>query len=155
VNRTARRAFPENAPFLDFDPESQEDYSEMVLDDLPPAVYGQEAIEAQVPEDYRPQRWLVLSDAEWRRLLAADKPEELELYLYLTEEQGQVLESAPPVLLSGPAPVLARSRCRHLRSEPAVFIKWGSIIRPPWRWNKARPRINGNRQPIYSLCIWV
>ena len=73
VNRTARRVFPENAPFLDFVPESQEDYSEMILDDLPAAVYVQEAIEAQAPEDYGPQRWLVLSDEEWRRLLTADK----------------------------------------------------------------------------------
>ena len=54
VNRTARRFFPENAPFLDFAPESQEDYAEMILDDLPTAVFGQEAIEAQAPEDYGP-----------------------------------------------------------------------------------------------------
>jgi tetratricopeptide (TPR) repeat protein len=103
VNRTARRVFPENAPFLDFAPESQDDYSEMILDDLPAAVFEREAIEARAPEDYGPQRWLVLSDEEWQRLLTADKPEELELYLYLTEEQGRVLEAAPPVLLSGTA----------------------------------------------------
>ena len=103
VNRTARRLLPENAPFLDFVPESQEDHPELILDELPDSAYSQEAIEAQVPDDYGPQRWLVLSEAEWRRLLTSEKPEDLELFLYLTEEQARVLESPPPVLISGTA----------------------------------------------------
>ena len=103
VNRTARRILPENAPFLDFAPESQEDHPEAILEELPVSVYSQEAIEAQVPDDYGPQRWLVLNEEEWQRLLAADKPDALELHLFLTEEQAQVLEAPPPVLLSGTA----------------------------------------------------
>ncbi|MBI4766846.1 MAG: UvrD-helicase domain-containing protein [Deltaproteobacteria bacterium] len=103
VNRTARRVLPENAPFLDFTSESEEDYPEVILDELPMAFYSQEAIEAQVPDDYGPQRWLVLDDEEWERLRKAGKPGELELFLYLTEEQAQVLEASPPVLISGTA----------------------------------------------------
>ena len=74
VNRTARRVLPENAPFLDFAPESEADYQEVILDELPAAFYSQEAIEAQVPDDYGPQRWLVLNDEEWERLRKAGKP---------------------------------------------------------------------------------
>jgi len=103
VNRTARRFLPENAPFLDFTPESEEEYPEVILEELPAAVYSQEAIEARVPDDYGPQRWLVLNDEEWERLRKAGKPEELELFLYLTEEQARVLEASPPVLISGTA----------------------------------------------------
>lgn len=51
VNRTARRVLPENAPFLDFTPQSEEEYPEVILEELPAAVYSQEAIEAQVPDD--------------------------------------------------------------------------------------------------------
>lgn len=103
VNRTVRRVLPENAPFLDFAPESELDYPEVILDELPAALYRQEAIEAQVPDDYGPQRWLVLNDEEWERLLTSGKPDELELFLYLTEEQARILEASPPVLISGTA----------------------------------------------------
>jgi hypothetical protein len=87
---------PENAPFLEFAPESEEEYPEVILEELPAAAYSQEAIEAQVPDDYGPQRWLILNDEEWERLREAGKPEELELFLYLTEEQARVLETSPP-----------------------------------------------------------
>ncbi len=103
VSRKARRVLPENAPFLDFAPESEEDFPEVILDELPSAVYSQEAIEAQVPDDYGPQRWLVLNNDEWERLREAGKPDEVELFLYLTEEQARVLETSPPVLISGTA----------------------------------------------------
>ncbi len=103
VNRTARRILPENAPFLDFAPETQEEYPEVILEELPAAAYSQEAIEAQVPDDYGPQRWLILNEEEWERLRQAGKPDDLELFLYLTEEQARVLEASPPVLISGTA----------------------------------------------------
>ncbi|MDD5206279.1 MAG: UvrD-helicase domain-containing protein, partial [Desulfobacterales bacterium] len=103
VSKAGRKIFPENAPFLQFEPESMEKLPELAFESLDDAYCSQEPIEAKVPEDYGPQKWLVLADQEWQRLLLAAGPEEFEFFLYLTPEQKEVLKTSPPMLLSGTA----------------------------------------------------
>jgi len=103
ITKTAKNVFPENAPFLHFEPEIVEDRAEILLDELPGEYYSQEALEEKSPDDYGPQKWLVLSDEEWKRMLLAADPDNFEIFLFLTPEQRRVLESDPPLLLSGTA----------------------------------------------------
>lgn len=103
VRATARHIFPDNAPFLNFEPETLEDYPEIWMDELPEDYFSQEALEEKSREDYGPQKWLVLSDKEWERMLLAGDPENFEIFLFLTSEQSKILETDPPLLLSGTA----------------------------------------------------
>ena len=120
VASAERRIVAANAPFLDFradEPEPPElpelDLDELADEDVgapferpysaaPPAAADGGAPNADVA-DAGPQRWLVVDDEEWRRLLAAEDPDGVQLYLFLTGEQARLLNSEPPVLLSGTA----------------------------------------------------
>lgn len=103
VNRRARSIIPENAPFLDFEPETVQELPEMVLESPGSDWLTQENIEEKAGEGYGPQKWLVLNDEEWRRLLAGAEPDSLEIHLFLSKEQESILNRQPPVLLSGTA----------------------------------------------------
>jgi tetratricopeptide (TPR) repeat protein len=103
VPAAAARIVPLNAPFLDFEPLEREDRSELVIDTLPRAWLSQEDVEQKVPEDYGPQKWLVLDEGEWQRLLSSPDPDGFEAFLFLTREQEDLLRAKPPVLLSGTA----------------------------------------------------
>ncbi len=99
----AARIEPRNAPFLDFQPLEREERDDLSIDSLPREWFSQEDVEQKVPEDYGPQRWLVLDDEEWQRLLASPDPDTFEAFLFLTREQEQLLQAVPPILLSGTA----------------------------------------------------
>jgi hypothetical protein len=103
VAKALQKTFPDNAPFLDFPPDAIEEYPEVLIDDLPRSYFSQEAVEQRVTGDYGPQKWVVLNEGEWERMLLAAGPEDFEIHLYLTTEQARVLETAPPLLLSGTA----------------------------------------------------
>ncbi len=103
VTAAARKAFPANAPFLEFEPEAREDYPEISVDDLPAAYFTMEDIEAKSSEDCGPQKWLVLNDEQWRRILLSSEADSIDLFLFLTSEQEKVLRRDPPVLLAGTA----------------------------------------------------
>jgi hypothetical protein len=103
VARRALSIIPENAPFLDFEPETVEELPEMVLESPASDWLTQENIEEKAGEGFGPQKWLVLNDEEWKRLLAGAEPDSLEIYLFLTREQEAILQREPPVLLSGTA----------------------------------------------------
>ena len=103
VGAAARRISPAEAPFLDFASEVEEDLPAIALDRVPPDWVSQEDVDEKVPSDYGPQRWLVLDDAEWERILRSSPADPFELHLYLTREQAAILELEPPVLLSGTA----------------------------------------------------
>jgi hypothetical protein len=102
ITKTAQYIFPENAPFLHFEPETVEDRPEMLLDDIPADYFSQEAIEEKSPEDFQPQKWFILDEKEWKRVLS-EGSDALDLYLLLTPEQVKILETDPPVLISGTA----------------------------------------------------
>lgn len=103
ISAAARRIGASDAPFLDFASETEQDLPDLALDAAPPAWLSQEDVDERAPEDYGPQRWLVLDEAEWERILKAPAADPFELHLYLTREQAAILEADPPVLLSGTA----------------------------------------------------
>lgn len=103
VSRKARSILPENAPFLNFEPEHIQDLPDILMEEAPGEWYTEAPIEQRSPEDYGPQRWLVLDEREWERMLRATDPDGIELFLFLTSEQRRVLAAEPPVLLSGTA----------------------------------------------------
>jgi hypothetical protein len=103
ISAEAARIVPRNAPFLDFEPFEREDRPDLSIDALPREWLNMEDVEQKVPEDYGPQRWLVLDETEWRRLLASPDPGSFEAFLFLTREQEELLKAVPPVLLSGTA----------------------------------------------------
>jgi tetratricopeptide (TPR) repeat protein len=103
IGAAARRISPAEAPFLDFASETVEDLPDLAIDVVPRAWLSQEDVDEKVPSDYGPQRWLVLDDAEWERILRSPSADPFELHLYLTREQAAILELEPPVLLSGTA----------------------------------------------------
>ncbi len=103
ISAEARRIAPRNAPFLDFAPFDGEERQELSMDGVPREWRSQEDVEQKVPDDYGPQRWLVLDDAEWQRLLSSPDPDSFEAFLFLTREQEELLHAVPPVLLSGTA----------------------------------------------------
>ena len=128
-----RRIVPANAPFLDFEPAVVEELPEFVADDLggdyfsPALDQPIAAPSAGAPTDAGPQRWLVVDEEEWRRLLAAHQGDHLDLYLFLTREQARLVHSEPPLLLSGTAGsgkttiavyFLLRHRVRQLAAAP-------------------------------------
>ena len=124
VTAAERRIVPANAPFLDFQPLAVEERPELDADELADeyfslvqsqpagglaadprrdaaALAGDDL--AAVSGDSGPQRWLVVDGEEWRRLQQAHRGDHVELYLYLTREQARLLDSEPPLLLSGTA----------------------------------------------------
>jgi hypothetical protein len=103
ISAEASRIAPGNAPFLDFEPLDREERPDLSIDQLPRQWRSQEDVEEKVPEDYGPQRWLVLDEGEWRRLLASPDPGSFESFLFLTREQEALLAASPPVLLAGTA----------------------------------------------------
>lgn len=103
ITKTAKRTSPENAPFLNFEAETLEDYPDILMDELPEEYFSQEAIEEKSLDDYGPQKWHVLNDEEWRRMLLSTDPDNFEIFLFLSSEQQKILEMDPPLLLSGTA----------------------------------------------------
>lgn len=103
VDRAKRSVLPENAPFLGFEPLSVEERPDLIMDDLAPEYYSQGAFDAVESVEVGPQRWRILDDSDWRRLLASSDRQKTDLRLYLTEEQRGVLEQPPPLFLSGTA----------------------------------------------------
>jgi tetratricopeptide (TPR) repeat protein len=103
VDRAKRSVLPENAPFLDFEPLSVEERPDLVIDDLTPEYYTQAPFDGVEGDDAGPQRWRVLEDGDWKRLLDSSERQKTDLRLYLTEEQRGVLEQPPPLFLSGTA----------------------------------------------------
>ncbi len=103
VNKKARSILPENAGFLRFEEESAEETGELSMDGLSCDYFTQEPIEEKAKGDYGPQKWLVLTNEEWNRILRKPDPDNFDIHLYLTAEQAGILGSDPPMLLSGTA----------------------------------------------------
>ena len=115
VSAATQRIIPANAPFLDFQADRVDQLPDLIVDDLSDEHFGApfEQPRAYTPDrtmldgpgevDAGPQRWQMVDDEEWRRLLTAEEPDSLQLYLFLTEEQARLLRCEPPVLLSGTA----------------------------------------------------
>jgi tetratricopeptide (TPR) repeat protein len=135
VAAQAARIVPKNAPFLDFEPREREDREDLALDALPPEWLSQEDIEEKVPEDYGPQKWIVLDETEWRRLLASSGAGSFEAFLFLTREQEELLSAPTPVLLSGTAGSGKTTLCVYYLVRGAssggrrIFLTYNPLLR--------------------------
>lgn len=103
VSRRSRAGIPDNAPFLDFPTETEETVEELYLDTAPDQWHTQEGMEEKVLADYGPQKWKILDDDEWERLLSAKNVNEVDFHLYLSKERYSILACDPPLLVSGTA----------------------------------------------------
>ncbi|HQB62265.1 MAG TPA: hypothetical protein PK899_11485 [Spirochaetota bacterium] len=104
ISKNANLIIPENAPFLNFEEAETEENEEFYFDDLGTEYFTQENIEEVASDDYGPQKWNVLSDKEWERLLFGTKTtDNLDFYLFLTSDQENILNMSPPILISGTA----------------------------------------------------
>ena len=103
VDRKARLGMPDNAPFLDFPSSVEEQIDTLYLDAVQESWHSQESLEDKVESDYGPQKWNVLDDADWERAISAGADKEIEYQLFLSREQYSILDSEPPILLSGTA----------------------------------------------------
>ena len=103
ISRTARTVIPDNAPFLQFEPDATEEYEELGIDELPQTYHTQENFHEQSTEDSGPQKWYTLTEAEWKRVLLYSGDEDFDIHLFLTPQQREILNRQPPLLLSGTA----------------------------------------------------
>ncbi|NCB01982.1 MAG: hypothetical protein EOM67_07415 [Spirochaetia bacterium] len=103
ISSKARTILPDNAPFLNFETISEETLDDLYIDALSEDLFTQESIEQKVMEDYGPQKWMDIGNEQLKRLLGKNNPDFFELFLYLTDEQQEVLNLKPPILLSGTA----------------------------------------------------
>lgn len=102
VDRTVRAILPENAPFLNFEAFRGAEVKDLDLDALQPDVLTQEHAHLPSQSECGQQRWFVLDEAQWRRLLLYEKGD-FEIFLYLTPEQEQLVKRSLPLLVSGTA----------------------------------------------------
>ncbi len=102
VDARARAILPENAPFLSFTTFSASQAADIELERLDDSHFTQEPITARVNQETSAQRWFVLDEKEWKRLLLYSGGD-FDIFLYLTPEQRELLRTDPPVLLSGTA----------------------------------------------------
>ena len=167
VTAAERRIVPANAPFLDFQPLAVEERPELDADELDDeyfslvqsqpggglaadtrrdaaALAGDDL--AAVSGDTGPQRWLVVDGEEWRRLQQAHRGDHVELFLYLTREQARLLDSEPPLLLSGTAGsgkttiavyFLLRHRVRQLNAAASDEAPSDTAPEPPTERERA------------------
>ncbi|HET6486214.1 MAG TPA: UvrD-helicase domain-containing protein [Spirochaetia bacterium] len=152
LDAAARRIQPANAPFLDFTPQSEEELPEVEIERLDSSYFSQEDLSTQVPDDCGPQKWLVLDEGEWRRLLLSPDADRFEIFLCLTQEQEQVLLQDPPLLLSGTAgsgkttiSVYYLLHARYARSR-RIYLTFGPALA-----DLARRMVSGltdQREPI-------
>ena len=167
VTAAERRIVPANAPFLDFQPLAVEERPELDADELDDEYFS--LVQSQpgggLAADTRrdaaalagdglaagsgdtgPQRWLVVDGEEWRRLQQAHRGDHVELFLYLTREQARLLDSEPPLLLSGTAGsgkttiavyFLLRHRVRQLNAAASDEAPSATAPEPPTERERA------------------
>lgn len=102
VQSRSGNILPGNAPFLKFSPYSESDTDGAMFEDLDHSLFTQESITKKVSDDSGSQKWHEIAAAEWQRVQMYSH-NDFEMYLYLTPDQVEVLNSIPPILLSGTA----------------------------------------------------
>lgn len=102
VSRKSKNIIPGNVPFLQF-----KNYDELLvnnvdMEELEPDFFTQENITEKTADESGSQRWYPVEEPEWKRIQLYTR-DDFELFLYLTPEQKQILQSPPPLLISGTA----------------------------------------------------
>ncbi|MCI0616042.1 ATP-binding protein, partial [bacterium] len=119
ISRSAKRVMTLEAPFLQFEPFHQEELSDLELGSLNDDYITQEPIESRINADSSTQRWFVLNDYEWERLLLYSK-DHFEMHLYLSNQQAQLLNQPPPLLISGTAGSGKTTLCVYYLLRPEL-----------------------------------
>ena len=134
LDRRFRQVIPENVPFLKFHDYDEALFKDVCLDDLDSSCFTQESITEKINDESGSQRWYPVEEPEWKRIRSYSA-EELELFLCLTPEQKDVLESPPPVLVSGTAGSGKTTLAvyyllrRDLRTRKNVFISFNRHLK--------------------------
>ncbi|MCI0618842.1 UvrD-helicase domain-containing protein, partial [bacterium] len=119
ISRSAKKMIPADAPFLQFEPFHQEDLQDLELSCLNEDYITQEPLESRAIAEDATQRWFVLDDQEWERLLLYSK-DHFEMHLFLSNEQADLLNQAPPVLISGTAGSGKTTLCVYYLLRPEL-----------------------------------
>ncbi len=120
LSRTARSIRSDATSFLAFTRYDAEDTVDVDLEALGEAAFTEERIEQRAGSDSGPQRWFLLDDTEWQRLLLYSK-DEFETFLYLTAEQRALLNKKPPLLVSGTAGSGKTTLCVYYLLHPSLL----------------------------------
>jgi len=102
ISKKNKAIMPANAPFLHFS-----DYNEIQLNDidietLEPSYFTQENITEKISDESGSQKWYPVEEQEWKRIRSYSR-DDLELFLFLTPEQKEILNSPLPIMISGTA----------------------------------------------------
>lgn len=134
LNKKSRHVVPEDVPFLRF-----RDFEEVLLEDvdmegLEPSYFTQEQITEKAKDESGSQRWYPVEEPEWRRIRLYAR-DEFELFLCLTPEQREILESSLPVMVSGTAGSGKTTLSvyyllkRHLHRKKKIFITYNRYLK--------------------------
>jgi len=102
IDSGARAIVPQNAPLLSFSDFDSIEPEGVELERLDESCVTQVPITARVARESGSQRWFVLDDEPWKRLLLYSAGD-FDIFLYLTPEQRELLRFPTPLLLSGTA----------------------------------------------------
>lgn len=96
---------PHNAPFLQFTHSDDILLEDVVMEDLEPDYFTQETITQRTSHDSGSQRWYTIDEPEWKRIrmYKRNSNEDLELFLHLTPQQKEILNTPLPLTVSGTA----------------------------------------------------
>jgi len=134
LDRKRLTVAPENALFLDFRNYDETVLEDVVMDDLDSGYLTQERLTERARDESGQQRWYPVEEPEWRRIRRFAR-DEFELFLLLTPEQKEVLETPLPLLISGTAgsgkttlAVYSLFR-KSLRGKTKLFITYNRFLR--------------------------
>ena len=102
VTRKSKAIIPANAPFLQFSDYEETLMENIELEKLDHDYYTQEFITQKVNDESGGQKWYSLDEPEWKRIQMYRR-DDLELFLYLTPEQKEILQTSLPLMISGTA----------------------------------------------------
>lgn len=100
VSRKSKTIIPGNAPFLQFSDYEETLMENIELEQLDHNYYTQEFITQKVDDESGSQKWYSLDEPEWKRIQMYQR-DDLELFLYLTPEQKEILQTSLPLMISG------------------------------------------------------
>jgi len=151
VSRKYRSIIPSNVPFLQFNDYNETEIENIIIEDLEPFYFTQEGITEKIEDESGSQKWFPVEETEWKRIQSYPD-EDLELFLYLTPEQKNILNSTLPIMISGTAGSGKTTLCvyyllnRALDKKKKAFITYnkhlknfaqnlynGLLIECPWK----------------------
>lgn len=102
VSRKSKTIIPFNVPFLQFSDYEESSLENVEMEGLDRSYFTQEAITQKVNDESGSQKWYPLDEPEWKRMQIYQR-DDLELFLYLTPEQKEILQTPLPLMISGTA----------------------------------------------------